>query len=145
MSVIGYRHTGIVVDDMELQLKFYRDLLNLDIYYDQYENGFWLSQILPMDKDQYARIIKLGKQDIIMVELINFKEWTYRDMVVKSYNEVGITHIALQVDDIHKMYDSLKNERVSFVKPPATNPDKTARVCFCYDFEGNLVELVQLL
>ena len=145
MSVIGYRHTGIVVDDMELQLKFYRDLLNLDVYYDQYEDGLWLSQILPMEKDQYARIVKLGKRDTLMVELLNFKEWTYREMTVKAYNEVGLTHVAFQVDDVYRMYETMKEQGVSFVHPPATSPNKSAKVCFCYDFEGNLVELVQLL
>lgn len=145
MSVIGYRHTGIVVDDMELQLKFYKDLLNLDTYYDQYEDGVWLSRILPIPEKSHARIIKLGKRDAIMVELIQFSEWTYREMTVKAYNEVGITHTAFQVDRLVDMYENMKNKGVSFIHDPATNPDKTAKVCFCYDFEGNLVELVQLL
>lgn len=145
MSVLGYRHTGIVVDDMELQLKFYKDLLNLDVYYDQYEDGLWLSKILPIESNKYARIVKLGKRDTIMVELIGFSEWTYREMTVKAYNEVGITHVAFQVDNIDDMYENLKNEGVTFIYSPSTNPDRNAKVCFCYDFEGNLVELVQLL
>jgi len=143
--VIGYRHTGIVVDDIELQLKFYRDILELDVYYDQYEDGSWLSKILPMQPDSHARIIKLGKNNLVMVELLAFKEWTYKELVVKAYNEVGITHLAFQVVKLDEMYEKMVNSKVSFVNPPTQNPDKTAKVCFCYDFEGNLIELVEIL
>jgi catechol 2,3-dioxygenase-like lactoylglutathione lyase family enzyme len=145
MSVIGYRHTGIVVDDMELQLAFYRDILDLEIYYDQYENGDWLSKILLTDKDQIARIVKLGKQNTTIVELIHFHEWICRDFTAKIYNEVGITHIAFQVIGLDDMYWKMIEDGVSFIKAPQKNPEKTAKVCFCYDYEGNMVELVEVL
>lgn len=143
--VIRYRHTGIVVDDIDLQLKFYRDILELDVYYDQYEEGSWLSKILPTDKNQLARIVKLGKENITMVELLHFREWVYRELTVKAYNEVGITHMAFQVIKLDGVYEKMRDAGVLFVNTPTTNPDKTAKVCFCYDFEGNLIELVEIL
>jgi len=143
--VIGYRHTGIVVDHMDLQLKFYRDLLGMEVYYDQYEDGSWLNKILPIDPTHYARIVKLGKDNKTIVELLHFREWIYCDGKTKDYNERGITHIALLVNDLQKVYELLKSYKIHFLSDPQTNTEKTAKVCFCYDYEGNMVELVEVL
>ena len=32
---------------------------------------------------------------------------------------------------------------IEFINEPKLNPEKTAKVAFCKDFEGNLLELVQ--
>ena len=144
--ITGFRHTGIVVDKMELQLKFYRDILGMEVYYDKYEDGSWLYQIIPMNPDHYARIVKLGRDGKVMVELLQFKEWIYNGNNLKEYNERGITHIALSVDNLQTVYDLLKSYKITLLsEEPKTNPEKTAKVCFCRDFEGNLIELVEIL
>ena len=39
MTVLAVRHTGIVVSNMETSLPFYRDLLGLEVWWDQIEAG----------------------------------------------------------------------------------------------------------
>ena len=142
--ITGFRHTGIVVNDMELQLKFYRDLLGLEVYYDQYEEGKWLKRLLPGYSIRFARIVKLKAQNQPMVELLHFDEWTYNTKYgLKPVNEVGITHMALTVDNIHNMAKILTANGVTLLSPPKNNPSNTAIVCFCRDFEDNLIELVE--
>jgi catechol 2,3-dioxygenase-like lactoylglutathione lyase family enzyme len=146
MTTIGFRHVGIVVDDMELQRKFYEQLLGLECYYDQVESGEWLHSILKCGQSTCAHIVKLGKNNATMVELLHFNEWVYRDNGnAKGYNEVGITHMALTVKNLEGLYRAMEREKVHFISPPHRSPDDKVNVCFCHDYEGNLVELVEVV
>ena len=146
MITTGFRHVGIVVDDMELQRKFYENLLGLECYYDQVEQGKWLHSILKCGESTYAQIVKLGKNNTAMIELLYFNEWVYRDSGnAKRFNEVGITHMAFTVKDLEGLYRLMEREKVNFVSPPHRSPDGKVNVCFCHDYEGNLVELVEVI
>jgi catechol 2,3-dioxygenase-like lactoylglutathione lyase family enzyme len=147
MSVIkSIRHIGIVVDNMDLQLGFYRDILGLEVYYDQVENGRWINTLLNIGENCYAHIIKLGKNNNILVELISFREWLYKDPNIKPANEMGITHLSLEVDgNLNNLFYFMDRKGVKFVSPPNISPDNKVKVCFCYDFENNLIELVEVL
>ena len=148
MSVIKstVRHVGIVVDDMDYQLKFYRDILGLEVYYDQIENSQWINTLLNLGENCYAHIIKLGKDNKILVELISFREWIYKDPNIKPANEIGITHLSLEVGgSLTNLFYFMDRKGVKFISSPKTSPDGKVKVCFCYDFENNLIELVEVL
>ena len=56
----------------------------------------------------------------------------------------GFNHIALNIPDLEVLEKKLKNIGLIFINSPKINESKTAKVAFCYDFEGNLIELVQV-
>jgi phage portal protein BeeE len=60
-------------------------------------------------------------------------------------NDTGITHICLNVFNLNKLYFELLNKKIIFINEPLINNSKTAKVCFCYDPEGNLLEFVEIL
>jgi len=45
----GYRHTGIIVKNMEASLHFYRDLLELDVLQDFCDDTPYINKISGMD------------------------------------------------------------------------------------------------
>ena len=54
------------------------------------------------------------------------------------------SHVALQCSSISDIYDSLKNKCIFFIKP-MLSPDGSAKVAFCWDPNGHILELVEVL
>ncbi len=138
-----FRHVGIVVKDLNKQLFFYKDLLGLDILYNQIESGYFLEKILNIDNVKID-IYKLGLQNKTIVELLHYEVIEDSDLY-KKINSNGITHFAITVDSLEKTYDILKQRGVSFLSEPVINQSCTHKVCFCMDFENNFIELVEEL
>jgi catechol 2,3-dioxygenase-like lactoylglutathione lyase family enzyme len=137
-----FRHVGIVVNDIEKQLYFYKYLLGLDILYHEIESGYFLNKILKTNKS-VIDIYKLGKNNRTIVELLKYQN---KDTKVKkkSLSINGISHFAITVSDIDFLYKNLSNE-IEFLSKPEINESKTHKVCFCKDFENNFIELVEEL
>jgi catechol 2,3-dioxygenase-like lactoylglutathione lyase family enzyme len=137
-----FRHVGIVTKDIQQQLKFYKDLLELEIYYNQQEGGKYLENLLGI-KNTTANIYKLGKNNQIFIELLSFKE--SNDSLNKKLNDFGITHFAITVENIDKLYNNMKNNNVFFITEPIVTDSNKNKVCFCKDYDGNYIELVENL
>jgi catechol 2,3-dioxygenase-like lactoylglutathione lyase family enzyme len=138
-----FRHVGIVVKDLDKQLFFYRDLLGLEVLYDELESGFFLDKILNT-KGVKIKIYKLGSEGKTLVELLHYEN-SENTISEKKINSNGITHFAITLDNLDKYYEFLKKEGVTFLSEPVTNEKSTHKVCFCTDFENNFIELVEEL
>jgi len=140
-----FRHVGIVVKDLEKQLMFYKDFLGLEIYYDEIESGEFLSFILNSPNSK-ARIIKLGKNKETIVELLKFSNVHFLNFSKKTLcKQNNITHFALTVGGLDELFLELSEKKVVFVSKPKISIDGKCKVCFCRDFEGNFIELVEKL
>ena len=135
-----FRHVGIVVRDLEKQLNFYRDLLDLEVYYSQIEKGFFLEKLIGITHAA-PLIYKLGKDGKTIVELLKFDDSYSTEE--KTLNSFGITHFAITVEKIDNLYVKLLSNGVEFVSEPIISPDGNHKVSFCKDFEGNYIELVE--
>lgn len=137
------RHIGITVANLDLALWFYRDLLGLKIAVRTNEESDYIDSISGFDNIK-LEVVKLTTDDGSMIELLHYlshqKEGVYR----KLY-EIGISHVALEVDDVDNLYNKLSDEGILFNSPPTISPDNYAKVAFCHDPENNSVELVQVL
>lgn len=138
-----FRHIGIVVYNMEMQLKFYNKLLKLDIIYNEIEEGEFISDILNKEKSVVS-VYKLGRNNNTIVELLFYLN-EFNTPIDKKISQNGITHFAITVDNLDSLYESLILEGVEFLSIPKVNKIKSHKVCFCQDFEGNFIELVEEL
>ena len=137
------RHIGIVVTDMEKSLKFYRDLLGLKIKSLVDEEGEFLDNMLAYENVK-NRVAKLyAKNGNALVELINSK--SYGNKKDRDFFTIGASHFAFTVDDLEKTYDYLVKNGVKFTAPPQQTPDGFAKVTFCEDPDGTLIELVEVI
>lgn len=138
------RHVGIVVRDLGRSLKFYRDLLGFEELRSVEEEGEFLDAILGL-RGAKVRTVKLRGAEGGIVELLAFRspqmEISNSPPLVRS----GPTHIAVTVDNIERLYGSLKEAGIECTTPPRTSPDGGARVTFCRDPDGTFVELVQAI
>lgn len=142
--VLGGRHVGIPVKDMERSLAFYRDLLGLVVKKDYWEKGEYIDSITGI-KEANVWMIKLTAPDGWMVELLEYRSHPGNPRGNPALHDVGHAHIALTVDDLGKEYKRLKKEGILFNSSPQLSPDNYAWVAFCQDPDGNYVELVEII
>ena len=137
------RHVGIVVGDMEVSLKFYRDLIGLQDAPINLEKGPFLNGLLDM-QDARIRTVKLaGKNSTTSIELLCFE--SPHSKAATPLNAIGPTHVALNVTNLDELYIRLSDAGVPFNAPPRVSPDGGAKVAFCQDPDGTFIELVELL
>lgn len=135
------RHTGIVVNNMEKALSFYRDLLGLKVKTEKIETGDFIDGLFK-EKGVKVRIVKLAAGDGGLIELL-YHETGPKDIKPRHIADIGYSHVAFTVGDLDNEYKRLKEKGVSFNSVPMTSPNGKAKATYCRDFEGNTIELVE--
>ena len=144
LIMLGIRHFGIVVVDIEQSLSFYRKYFGFKVEKDADERGGFIEQILSIDGAHLRTVKMLSPVSEVMIELIQY----FAGGVVENnnaINQVGPTHFAITVKNIDNLYEKMISENVQFLSEPTNSPDKYARVAFCRAPEGTYIEMVELL
>lgn len=131
MSVTNIRHTGIVISNLSKALHFYRDLLGFKEVKRETLKGKYIYNLLKLKILTYVKLA-IGDN---LIELY----------VLPNNPSTGFHHIALTVDNLDKLYKKLRKEKIYGMDKPILDPDKTHKVWFCEDYDGNLIELVEEL
>ena len=142
--VTNIRHTGIVVSNMETSLPFYRDLLGLTVWWDQVEDGPMVEAVTGVPG---ARIhtVKLKAPDGVSIELLQYLNTPTPVPPPAAANTVGCNHVALQVKDLDELYRRAAGGGTRFHCAPVVAPGGKAKVTYCRDPEGVVLELVEIL
>lgn len=138
------RHTGIVVGDLDAALHFYGELLGFKVEKRMEESGAYIDNMLGL-KGVQVTTVKMAAPDGNLIELLYYHSHPRKARGKREMCELGVSHIALTVDDLGREYRRLSDAGVRFHAPPQLSPDGYARVTFCRDPDGNPVELVQVL
>lgn len=137
------RHTGIVVIDLDTSLRFYRDLLGLQIVKQIEESGGYVDNILSL-RNVKVTTVKMSSPSGPMVELLKYHSH-HEGLRMRRIFEIGISHIAFTVDNLDTEYEKLKDKGIQFNSLPQLSPDGYAKVAFCRAPEGTFIELVEVL
>lgn len=140
MGVRAVRHTGIVVSEMEASLRFYRDLLGLEVRIDQVEEGAFIEALLARPGTRVRTVKLAAPEGPTLVELLEFER---PEGAPPPLDRVGPTHAALTVDDLDGLHRRLSAAGGRFLSDPLVSADGAARVAFCRDPDGTLLELVE--
>lgn len=143
MSVRGVRHVGIVVRDSERSLAFYRDLLELRVEIDQVESGEFIETILAFPGVRVRTTKLSAPEGPTLIELLEFEDAVGENAGGANLKRVGPTHAALTVANLEGLYERLTRQGVEFLSPPRVSADGLARVAFCADPDGTMLELVE--
>lgn len=138
----GIHHSGIGVRDMEVSLKFYRDLLGLEMGEDVEIEGPLVGEIVGLPANTKVRIVHLKCGEGQELELFQYME-PATSVFPRDYRQCdgGIIHVALLVDDLMELYEKLKEQGVKFNSKPY-NLGGTL-VVYMRDPDGVTVELMQ--
>jgi catechol 2,3-dioxygenase-like lactoylglutathione lyase family enzyme len=140
----GIHHTAISTGDLERALGFYRDLLGFEVVLE----FAWPKGTEPADQitglDSSAAKVAMLRAGNAFVELFEYE--APRPAPVDPTRPVcdhGITHIALDVRDIHAEYEPLSAAGMRFHCPPLDMGD--IKATYGRDPDGNVVELQEIL
>ena len=139
------RHFGIVVQNMEKSLHFYRDLLGLQIKRDMQEEGEFIDTILGLQKVKVHTVKMVSDNGDTLVELLEYTSHEGKRRENYEIFDVGASHVAFTVENADAEYERLQEAGVRFNCSPQVSPDGKAKVTFCYDPDGVPIELVEEL
>lgn len=142
--ILATRHTGIVVADMDKMLRFWRDIMGLEVVADFYEQGEYIRTVqnLPGVK---LHMLKLQCPDGTLLELLKDEGNPTPPPERNRLCDRGIRHIAFTVANIREAYVQMEKHGCETLSKPVESPDGKAMLFFARDPEGNLLELVQIL
>lgn len=142
--IIATRHTGIVVQDMETCLHFWRDIMGLKVVADFWEEGSFIDTVQHLNGVK-LHMIKLADPDGVLIELLKDDSHPTPSPERNKLCDRGIRHIAFTVANVDESWRILCENGCETLSEPVTSPDGKARLFFVRDPEGNLLEIVQML
>ena len=143
--LLGMRHTGYIVSDIEKSIQFYSNILGFKIIQDFWDDSDYINQIT-QTKGANVRMVKLTAPDDSVIELLSYKgslPETQRANV-PIYN-VGEAHMALKVSSCDDLYELLVSKNIKVLSKPIVSSEKIAKVFFCMDPDNYRIELVEML
>jgi catechol 2,3-dioxygenase-like lactoylglutathione lyase family enzyme len=141
--MLNIRHTGIVVSNIEKSICFYKKL-GFKIQKDMMESGDYIDNFSDL-KDVQVRTVKMSLENGDMIELLWYKTHPEKPDMTRKITQIGCSHFALTVSDLNHVYENMREDGVVFNSAPQHSPDGYAKVTFCKDPDGSLVELVEVL
>ena len=144
--VVNTRHTGFVVLDLDKFIKFYEGL-GLKLKSRMIEEGDYIDKLVCM-KNVKLEWAKLSLPDGSLIELLKYEnhiEPSHCDRELQLSNRLGCSHIALTVTNIEEAIEFICSSGGSIKNKYQISPDGKVKVAYCYDLEGNILEIVQEL
>ena len=141
--IINTRHTGIVVQDLERAIKFYEGF-GMILLARMVEEGPYIDTLVGLS-GTILEWAKLRLPDLSLLELLQYHSHPSdggKDILQKS-NRIGCSHIAFTVLDIEKTIQYILGNGGSIKNNYQFSPDGKVKVIYCYDPEGNILEIVQ--
>lgn len=144
MGAIAIRHAGIVVSNLETSLPFYRDMLGLQVWWNQIEEGPLIEAVTGVPGAR-VHTVKMKALDGVSIELLQYLNTPKPTPPLSNANDVGCNHVAVQVKDLDGLYEKARAAGIRFNTPPIVAAGGKAKVTYCRDPEGVYLELVEIL
>jgi catechol 2,3-dioxygenase-like lactoylglutathione lyase family enzyme len=138
-------HTGLTVRDLDRSLGFYRDLLGMEVLFEQEKRGGYLAEIVGYE-DAHVRMVHLAfGGDRHRIELFHYLEPEPLGAAGEP-RSVGITHVCLAVEDLAALHRRLVAAGVEFYSDPVrldTGANAGGSAVYLRDPDGITLELFQ--
>ncbi|MFW5987912.1 MAG: VOC family protein [bacterium] len=123
-----FDHVTITVSDLKESIKFYRDILGLEV----------MGMLEQNDGDFKLVYFKAGSS---VIEMFHFSE-KGKAILENDDHDLGIKHFGFKVDSVDQVTKTLKEKGVEFTLEPL---DATGgvRIAFFKDPDGVLIEIVE--
>ena len=142
--MIKLRHIGIIVRDLNASKAFYQDLLNLKVKSEMIEKGEYVENLVGI-KNASIHWVKLEAKDGTIIELLEYQNNPHKEKDNYLSNRLGCSHIAISVNNIEHIYNTLKTYNCKCNSKPLLSPDRKVKVMYCHDIDGTILEIVEEL
>lgn len=143
--ISSIRHIGFVVTNLDESLKFYSKILGLKIYRRYTENGDFIDSLTGMENVS-LEWVKLIIPSGGLIELLQYHT---HPQVNKSLsqglpsNRLGCSHAALTVSDLSALYVKITEAGYTCKSKPLIAPGGKAKILYCHDPDGAILELIE--
>ncbi len=140
--MMRFHHAAISTPDLSRSVHFYTELIGCqEAWSFNWESGSAEADAMTGLKDSAANAIMLKLGDSFL-EIFEFSSPTAASGdPERPVCDHGITHVCLQVQDLHGEYERLKEAGMKFLSPPLTQD--SGYVIYGRDPDGNVVELIE--
>lgn len=142
MRARSFSHAGITVSSFNKAVRFYWEVFGCplvgvaDTPPDRVHTFFGVDGTQPSCKIGWIRV-----PGGAVLEIFEFQPQLPPNLV--SWNRVGLTHISFNVRNLNKWHDYLVSKGVDCLSKPERSP-RGHSFFFAKDFDGNLIELMDL-
>jgi len=147
MAIRKSHHHSFTVSDIERSLRFYRDLLGLELIQDAVRANLESYDRIVGYKNVDLRIVMLREREgDFILELIQYRNPPGKTRELQNYH-VGASHVCFLVDDLDTEFKRLSAAGVRFNSPPVEivrDGKLVGRALYLFDPDGITVELDQL-
>jgi catechol 2,3-dioxygenase-like lactoylglutathione lyase family enzyme len=142
---IALRHIGIVVSNLDKAIDIFTNYFGCSIV-NKYPEvaGDYISELVGIDKVEMKIAIFKTKDDNRIEILEYVSEPGSKRKPVRS-NDVGVSHFAMTVEDIGKLYQNRNGYDVRFLSAPLISPNGYVLVAYAVVMDEFMIELVQVL
>ena len=143
--MFSLRHVGVTVTDMDSALRLYQQYFKFEVVWDQIEEGPFIDGLSAIPNIKVRTVKMKDKSSPVMLELLQYISHPKNNEENKknAITNIGCSHFAITVKDLEKTFTDLSSMGLIFNKKPCISPDGNAKVAFCRDFDGTLLELVE--
>lgn len=125
--VLSFSHVGLVVTDLQRSIKFYQEILGLNLLEEYPDSGNGID-------------IAFVGSDAPVIELLCYTDTSKRQRPERGRYD----HFAWYVDDIEQMVAAIKQQGVRFQPDQIRTALDGRRIAFFHGPDGERIELVQL-
>jgi len=143
VSSAALRHVGLTVTDLARSARFYREMFGFVEVRFMNESGPFLETVTGI-QGVHVTTLKMQAPSGGIVELLQYHNPSSLGRDQHIYL-IGCSHFALTVSDIDGQYKHLLAHNVPMLSEPTLSQDGKARVFFCKDPDGILIEVVEEL
>lgn len=143
IPVTGYRHTGIIVKDMQRSVFFYRDILGLKVMQDFWDGSEYINRISGLE-DASVHMVQLKAMDGTVIELLDYASHP-TNLMPQPIHNVGACHVAFRVASAEEAYRRLTEAGVHPISEPVLSSEGIAKVFFCRDPNSVRIEFVEMV
>jgi catechol 2,3-dioxygenase-like lactoylglutathione lyase family enzyme len=142
MRARSFSHVGITVSNFNTAVQWYWDVFGCalvgvaDTPPERIRTFFGVSDHAPRCKIGWVRVPGGG-----ILEIFEFQP--QQPPIPIPWNRVGVTHISFNVRNTQRWYDYLVSKGVECVSKPEQSP-RGHWFFFAKDFDGNLIEMIDL-
>jgi len=143
--ISSIRHVGFVVKNLDESLKFYSEILGLELYRRYTEEGEFIDRLTGIDGVtlEWAKLIIPSGGLIELLQYHSHQELSVSVDAGFPSNRLGCSHAALTVDDLSTLYLKLIEAGYSCKSEPLIAPGGKAKILYCHDPDGAILELIE--
>jgi catechol 2,3-dioxygenase-like lactoylglutathione lyase family enzyme len=144
--IISADHTGITVSNLERSLVFWRDVLGFELSHTAHQTGAMAKEITGVAGAE-IKLAVLKAPGGHKIELLEYLAPSDRKRLALKPCDVGSVHVALLVDDLYAVLESITASGWKAAGKPqmlTSGPNADKRVVYVRDPDGTTIEFMEM-